>query len=309
MTAAKRPRAATASPSGLGAGSGVGLGSGSGLGAGSGVGLGLGSGARLGACRIGGRFAAWLAVAWLAAGVWLVAPGPAYASDHLDTPTVIADPSADIGDLFAWTSADGKQLNLAMTVVAHAFSDRLLYAFHVDSGPAYGATSTTTTILCRFAVANSAECWAGDADYVRGDASQPGGLVGRRGRFRVFAGLRDDPFANNVKGTRAALNVAAAALRGGAPADAAGCPRFGEATTHAIADQWRQTDGGPGKNFLAGWTSSALVVSIDLDVVTAGGPLVAVRAETSKPEPARSSIDAKHGRSQDANTTTPGGAR
>jgi hypothetical protein len=38
----------------------------------------------------------------------------AYASDHLDTPTVIADPAADIGDIFAWTSSDGRRLNLVM---------------------------------------------------------------------------------------------------------------------------------------------------------------------------------------------------
>ena len=40
------------------------------------------------------------------------------ASDHLDTSTVAMNPRADIGDLFAWTSPDGKQLNLVMTVVA-----------------------------------------------------------------------------------------------------------------------------------------------------------------------------------------------
>ena len=47
------------------------------------------------------RAARWLV--WLAAiGVLMVARSySAHASDHLDTPTVIADPAADIGDLFA----------------------------------------------------------------------------------------------------------------------------------------------------------------------------------------------------------------
>jgi hypothetical protein len=45
-------------------------------------------------------------------------------------------------------------------------------------------------------------------------------------RFRVFAGLRDDPFFNNVKGTRAAYQTAATALQSGAAVDAAGCPRY-----------------------------------------------------------------------------------
>src|SRR6185295_19277441 len=44
-------------------------------------------------------------------------PRMASASDHLDTPTVIADPAADIADLFAWTSTDGRRLNLVMTVI------------------------------------------------------------------------------------------------------------------------------------------------------------------------------------------------
>jgi hypothetical protein len=92
----------------------------------------------------------------------------------------------------------------------------------------------------------------------------------------VFAGLRDDPFFNNVKGTRAALEVAAAALKGGATMDAAGCPRFDRATSQAILDRWRQTDGGPATNYLAGWKSAALVISVDLDVIDSGGKLLAV---------------------------------
>jgi hypothetical protein len=206
----------------------------------------------------------------------------AYASDHLDTPTVIADPAADIADLFAWTSSDGRHLDLVMTIVAHRFSDRLQYVFHVDSGARFGETTATTSIVCRFDAANAVECWAGDADYVRGDASKSVGLEGQKRRFRVFAGLRDDPFFNNVKGTRAALGVAAAALQRGAPVDAAGCPSFDEATSRAIFDRWRHTDGGPPMNFLAGWKSASLVISIDLDVVN-GGRLLAVWGGTYRP--------------------------
>src|SRR5271165_19856 len=90
----------------------------------------------------------------------------ASASDHLDTPTVIADPAADIGDIFAWTSSDGKRLNLVMDIVAHQFSDRLQYVFHVDSGKSFGKTTSTTLIVCRFDAAGVAECWVGNADYV-----------------------------------------------------------------------------------------------------------------------------------------------
>ena len=203
----------------------------------------------------------------------------ARASDHLDSPSVIADPRADIGDLYAWTSPDGRQLNLVMTIVGHTFSDKLRYTFHIDSGTRFGKTTATTTIDCHLATATEMECRAGHGDYARGDGSTDG-LDGRE-RFRVFAGLRDDPFFNNVKGTRAAYNTAVAALKAGAAIDEAGCPAFDEAASHAILDQWRHTDGGPAKNFLAGWTPASLVVAIDLDVVAKGGPLLAVWATTS----------------------------
>lgn len=215
----------------------------------------------------------------------LVAAGAytAHASDHLDTPTLIADPAADIADLYAWTSPDGRRLNLIMTVVAHRFSDRLQYVFHVGSGKRFGETSATTTILCRFDAANAAECWAGDADHARGDASRPAGLEGRNRRFRVFAGLRDDPFFNNVKGTRAALGAAAAALHRGAAVDSAGFPGFDATTSQAILEHWRHTDGGPGTNFLAGWKTAALVVSVDLEVVASGGRQLAVWSGVYRP--------------------------
>jgi hypothetical protein len=198
------------------------------------------------------------------------------ASDHLDTPTVIADPAADIGDIFAWTSADGKRLNLVMDIVAHQFSDRLQYVFHVDSGKSFGKTTATTLIVCRFDAAGVAECWVGNADYVHGDASNISGIEGKNRRFRLFAGLRDDPFFNNVKGTREMYGVAGAALQHGTPVDGAGCPRFDEATSHSILDTWRHTGGAAAQNFLAGWKSSSLVISVDLDVVTSGGDLLAV---------------------------------
>ena len=199
----------------------------------------------------------------------------AYTSDHLDTPTVIADPAADIGDIYAWTSADGKRLNLIMDIVAHQFSNRLLYVLHVDSGQSFGKTTASTLIVCRFDVTNNAECWVGNADYVHGNASGPAGLEGENHRFRVFAGLRDDPFFNNVKGTRTAYNVAGAALKTGTRVDDAGCPQFGQAASREIFDAWRHTDGGPATNFLAGWKSSSLVLSIDLSVVATGGKLLA----------------------------------
>jgi len=210
--------------------------------------------------------------------------GASHASDHLDTPTVIADPRADIGDLFAWTSSTGRQLNLVMTIVGHTFSDKLDYVFHIDSGKQIGATTATSAITCHFSAANAVDCRAGDADVARGDASKPAGLQGANGRMRVFAGLRDDPFFNNVKGTRAAYQVSAAALQHGARRDAAGCPGFDAATSQSILDQWKHTDAGPGTNFLVGWTPASLVIAVDLDVIAKGGSVLGVWAATATPQ-------------------------
>lgn len=201
------------------------------------------------------------------------------ASDHLDTPSVIGDPRADIGDLYAWTSPDGKRLNLVLDIVGHTFSDKLDYVFHIDSGKRFGHTTATTDIVCRFRSGTDASCSV-DGEEAQGNPGDPKGLESAHHRFRVFAGPRDDPFFNNVKGTRAAYDKARAALDAGARRDSAGCPAFDAATVRSIADEWRHTQGGPAKNLLAGWTTSAIVVSIDLDEVNHGGPLLAVWAST-----------------------------
>jgi len=208
---------------------------------------------------------------------------PAQAADHLDTPTVIADPAADIGDLFAWTSADGKRLNLVMDIVGKRFSDQVQYVFHVDSGAGFGTTPASTRLVCQFDTAGAAHCWAGAHDRLQGDVSKPEGLVGREGRFRVFASQRDDPYFNNVRGTRTAVDHAGAALRAGtATRDASGFAHFGAPTLKRVGELWRQTNGGPAANFLAGWKTSAIVVSVDLDVVNAGGPMLAVWGRTER---------------------------
>jgi hypothetical protein len=186
--------------------------------------------------------------------------------------------------MYAWTSPDARQLNLVMTIVGHSFSDKLQYVFHVDSGARFGSTTATTSIVCRFPAADTVDCRVGDADYARGDASKPAGLRGHNHRFRVFAGLRDDPFFNNVKGTRAAYERAMKALKNGTVTDDAGCPHFDQATSRTILDEWRHTDGGPGTNFLAGWTPASIVISIDLDVVSKGSRMLAVWGATVGPD-------------------------
>ena len=211
--------------------------------------------------------------------VLLVLAPAAIASDHLDTPSVIADPAADIGDLYAWMSPDGRRLNLVLDIVGRQFSDRIEYVFHVQSGPRFGVTPREIPIVCRFEASQRIDCRAG-SERVHGDAHDERGIASDSGRLRVFAGLRNDPFFNNVKGTRHAYDAAMEALKAGAARDAAGCPAFDGATSREVLSRWRHTAGGPAQDFLAGWTTSALVVSIDLALVNRGGPMLAVWSAT-----------------------------
>ena len=218
-------------------------------------------------------------VALLCASAWFATS--ASAANHLDTPTTVMNPRADLGDLFSWMSADGKQLNLVMTIVGHSFSEELTYTFHIDSGTRFGRTTASTAITCKFTSMNSVKCLAGSMDFAQGDPSPDAGLVSNKGRFKVFAGLRDDPFINNVKGFRAGYEIAAARIRAGVPSDGAGCPRFDAGTSREILTKFREVDGKPATDFLRGWTPSALVISVDRDIVAIGGDLLALWATTS----------------------------
>ena len=205
----------------------------------------------------------------------------ARASTHLDSPATVANPAADIGDVYAWTSPEGRQLNLVMTIVGQSFSDKVQYVFHIDSGKVFGHTTASTSIVCHFAGATAVKCKVGNADSASGDPTNPTGLEGRNHRFRVYAALRDDPFYNNLKGLLAAYQTARTAIKSGAAVDAAGCAHFDEATAKAILDQMSHSDGGPAQSVLYNWTTSAIVISVDLSAVSKGGKLLAVWGATS----------------------------
>jgi hypothetical protein len=188
----------------------------------------------------------------------------AHASDHLDTPTLIADPRLDIGDLYAWMSPDAGRLNLVMTIVGHGFSEHAEYVFHVDSGKRFGWTTHSESIVCRFT----------------GMRPHCALVSNRSAPLQVFTGLRDDPFFNNVKGTRAAYAVAAAAIARGTAVDSAGCARLDQDDVANLLTEWRHTDGKPATNFLAGWTPATIVISLDRALVAKGGQMLAVWGAT-----------------------------
>lgn len=222
-------------------------------------------------CRLPGLRTATLALFFMT--------GIGHAADHRDSPTAVAEPAADIADVFAWSSSDTRRVNLALTVPAALFSDAVQYVIHVESAPAYGDSGTEVRIICSFEVDQTLECWVGDADYVSGDASSEVGLASDSGRTRVFAGERDDAFFFNSSGLRNTLDIVEAA----APDlefDGAGCPVLDEGTSTALINAL--SDDGEAVDNFAGLTAGTLVLQIDAELLTGGGQILAVWSSTHR---------------------------
>ena len=222
---------------------------------------------------------------------------PLMAADHADGPAATADPSADITDVFAWTSSDGKSLNLVMDVfpsatTASKFSNTAQYVFHTASTSAFGTAAThAEIIICTFDAAQKISCWAG-SEYVNGDASATSGIASASGKLKVFAGLRDDPFFFNIDGFHDAVaDVIATASAGHLPTpDAAGCYNLGNPGTSGtianalVADLTHTSHGAAAPvDHFANLNVLSIVLTVDLSIVNAGGPVVSVWASTNRP--------------------------
>lgn len=156
------------------------------------------------------------------------------AADHLDSSATLGPtPMADINDVYAWMTADGRSLNLIMTVSpgdngTRHFGPGVQYVFHVTSKPGIGigtAAGTETKILCTFQSDLAAKCWIGTdtvKDYVEGNPSHISGVTSFSGKVRLYAGRRSDPFFFNLQGFRDA--IAFIKSLGTLTLDAAGCP-------------------------------------------------------------------------------------
>lgn len=177
-----------------------------------------------------------------AIGVFALAPTPlTQAADHADSPSVkmAANATADLNDVYAWMTADGVKVNLALTVSpfdnlagGRHFGPTVVYAFHVTSRPGFGMAGMETKIICKFASDTSGECFVVSPsgktiDYVKGDFSATAGKAAASGKFKVFAGKRSDPFFFNLGGFVTAATAAITTCGGVCPpaagTDAAKC--------------------------------------------------------------------------------------
>jgi hypothetical protein len=152
------------------------------------------------------------------------------ASDHLDGPRTVADPQADITDVFAFTSPENAaHLVLAMAVTPFAgtgatFSSDVDYVFRVrrvDAPQPLTLDAAVLDVTCDFAGGDAAPqavtCTAPGglrASAIVGDTS--GGDAGSSpaAPMRVFAGPRSDPAFFDRQGALATLQTGRASFTG-----------------------------------------------------------------------------------------------
>src|SRR4051812_15334439 len=100
--------------------------------------------------------------------IWVTAAGflalttlssPSRAADHRDWPSYQQEIASDITDVYAWMSADGSKVYLALDVQGAntgatsttKFSDAVQYNIRVNSSGAFGTAGTKAdNILCKF---------------------------------------------------------------------------------------------------------------------------------------------------------------
>jgi hypothetical protein len=238
-------------------------------------------------------------------------------ADHADgTPGTLFSPdaTADITDIFAWMSPDAMKIKLVMDVGPGAttttrFSNAVKYVFHTNSKASFTATPTSAVdFVCTFdaGTPQHINCWAVQGstvlDFVTGDASPTAGITSVNGKFKVFAGLRDDPFFFNLAGFKKAVQTAATAA-GTLTFNAQGCPTLNAATATALVGQLSHdctgtgaaqdffaptgtntgcptTPGAPANHALTG-NILAIAILADKTLVNQGGNLVGVWGATT----------------------------
>jgi hypothetical protein len=195
------------------------------------------------------------------------------------------DPAADITDVYAWLQ-NSQKINLVMNVHPFAntdsrFSDGVKYVFHVNNAVGYGETKTETNVICTFSTDQKITCKAGGKTIIdKLDASATAGVSNEDGTFKVFAGLRNDPFffdLNNFNATRTTVRDAAGSLT----FDGAGCPTLDTPTRTLLVSTLTGGETTPADTF-AGSNTLSIVVQIDRTLVKGTGAIYSTWASTHR---------------------------
>src|SRR5262249_47368804 len=142
-------------------------------------------------------------------------------SDHFSGPRALADPAADMSDVFAFPSPEGtKHLGLVMNVFPKAgptalFSDAVIYRFRVrpvtiaatGPGAAFAVGPDEVSFDCQFDVATDSkdneravqqgQCIVSTGQVISFRVNDQEG--GESAGVRVFAGQRSEPFFLDVR--------------------------------------------------------------------------------------------------------------
>lgn len=123
--------------------------------------------------------------------LFLLVAGAALAADHRDSPTALADPAADVNDIYAFVNPnDAGEFVVAATVHPRAtertlFSDAVTYRFYIENG-----TNDQFEFSCFFPTPVRMTCAGTNGAALDGPV---GAIVDGQG-LRAFAGLVEDPF-------------------------------------------------------------------------------------------------------------------
>ncbi len=145
-----------------------------------------------------------------------LSPHIAHGADHSDSPAAVADPLADLNDVFAWMNEDASRINLALTVGGQlpptSFGTSVSYVFHLGQTATFGEAGTQSELRCTFADEETFECWLVDMQtdavlaYVNGDVDDEAGASADG--MRIFAGERSDSFFFELDGFTNAVDAA-----------------------------------------------------------------------------------------------------
>jgi hypothetical protein len=153
-------------------------------------------------------------LAGLAAGALGLAAVPAFAADHAEAPGTMADPAADIADLYAWHTADSIVVALTYNGLiagggSPVYDEDVLYMVHIDNDGDL-ENGSEIDIEVRFGQ-NNAGAWGVQMKNVPGSTGDIEGAVDTvldAGLVSGYAGLRDDPFFFDLNGFNSTIDMA-----------------------------------------------------------------------------------------------------